>query len=426
MKLKIASYFKPLAVSAMAFSILLPSFLGLVQQPAHAQNIQIISEAKKKVDINKRVDFSSFVKNVIFNEFNKEWRNIRIKVYGTWEVVGELGISKEVEDLTIEDDSIYTVNKQYVEGQIAKNRKLKEHIDKILSDVNNSVIDITTVDPQYKKYIEVEEEINNADYVYVMALPLDKFLIKEDADWKQHIVITRKPEIIFENEDLKNDPALKETIEEEIKDIQSSLDIEEMRSKMENIQQKFHRDYSPLFIFKEMNLFFEQFEVKVAFRDNVYTQNYGYRNKEYMHSLYYVPTKLKTLDKLRSKYFMIYIPISYKRDINNLLRGLSNQKSIYKSSPEFCFSMKYDDKYNYFNNLFCGLESTFNSSSNVFVQPAKVYHKNTFFINLDKLGLLSIVGIVFVVLIAMIIPYFVFKYVDKILKYSSKLETESI
>jgi len=368
-------------------------------------------------------NFSTALKDNFLVELNKEWFDIKIKNNITSS--NQLEINNKVEDLTIDNDQIYSLNKNYLNSKIAKKEELMKNIDKMLNEINTKEIDINSINQEYKKYIEIEEVINSSDYVYILALPLDKFLIKEDKDWKQYLIITRNPELIFKSSSLSTNTNLQNVINEEISSIQSTADMEEMKIKMDYFKSKFQRDYSPLFIVKDISQFFEDLNIKIAFRDNIFIQNYSYKNKEFMHSLYYLPTKLQWLKEQSNNYFLIYIPISNKEEITNLLQGLSNQLSVYKTSPEFCFKISYDDKYNTFENLFCWISETF-WNQKAKVQMIPIFYKNKFIIELDRLWIMSIIYTILLLIISATIPFYALKYVDKILKYSSKLETESI
>jgi hypothetical protein len=54
---------------------------------------------------------------------------------------------------------------------------------------------IDSVENEYKKYIEIENDINEAEYVYVLALPINKFLLKENGNNSYSIIITREPKV---------------------------------------------------------------------------------------------------------------------------------------------------------------------------------------------------------------------------------------
>jgi hypothetical protein len=74
---------------------------------------------------------------------------------------------------------VFSANKNALDKINQEKKELNKKIDTILSKIKTREQTIDNVDNQYKKYIEIENDINNSDFIYTLALPTNKFLIKE-------------------------------------------------------------------------------------------------------------------------------------------------------------------------------------------------------------------------------------------------------
>jgi hypothetical protein len=95
------------------------------------------------------------------------------------------------------NDGVFNANKKTLEAINEQQNELGKKIDVILEKIASKEQSIDNVDSQYRRFIEIENDINSADYVYTLALPTNKFLLKEKEEGTNQwsIIITREPTI---------------------------------------------------------------------------------------------------------------------------------------------------------------------------------------------------------------------------------------
>lgn len=334
----------------------------------------------------------------------------------------EVEIPENQLDLTVDNDIIYNINKKYFQEKQQKKKDFESEIENLLSKVERKEQSIDSVNSNYRKYIEIEDTVNKADYVYVLALPIDKFLFKED-NWTEKIIVTRKP--IIKNLAWKDDPELSRTIENEISEINTTSNYQEMIEKIHYFREKFDRDYSSLFVEKTIDEFYNDLKINISYKDKLFIQNYTYKNKKFMNSLEYLPKKLKWLEQYTNDYYLIYIPLFVNDNVSNILKWLWNQKQIFRNSSEFCYMISYSDNYQQFEDYFCWLDNHF-SWNQVKIKQIIMNNNNNYYITLSKRWILTVLYELWILIIFWIIPFFIMKHIDKIINFWSKFETEHI
>lgn len=355
----------------------------------------------------------------IWEWLNSEWYSVSIQ----WKIQKkEIEIPKNQLDLTVDNDIIYNINKKYFQEKQKKKKDFESQIENLISKVERKEQSIESVNTNYRKFIEIEDTINKADYVYVLALPIDKFLFKED-NWTEKIIITRKP--ILKNLSWKDDPELSKTIENEISEINSTVSYQEMIEKIHYFREKFDRDYSSLFVEKTIDQFYNDLKINISYKDKLFIQNYSYKNKKFMNSLEYLPKKLKWLSEYTNDYYLIYIPLFVNDNVSNILKWLWNQKQLFKNSSEFCYMIQYSDNYQQFEDYFCWLDNHF-SWNQVKIKQVVMNNNNNYYITLSKRWIFTVIYELWILIIFWIIPFFIIKYIDKIINFWSKFETEHI
>ena len=165
--------------------------------------------------------------NDIWSTFTKSWYNLQVKDLNSL-YDGKLDLSS-FKDLNLTNDWVFSANKNALDKINQEKKELNKKIDTILNKIKTREQTIDNVDNQYKKYIEIENDINNSDFIYTLALPTNKFLIKETeyGSNKWSIVITRDPVIKGIN-GWAVDPELKSIIDSEIAEIRQQNTIQEM------------------------------------------------------------------------------------------------------------------------------------------------------------------------------------------------------
>lgn len=366
--------------------------------------------------------------NTLWGDFTKSWYYLQVKdlnnIYN-----GKLDLSS-FKDLNFTQDWVFNANKKAIEAINEKKETLSKQVDTILEKISLKEQTIDSVENEYKKYIEIENDINEAEYVYVLALPINKFLLKENGNNSHSIVITREPKVwawSVENLDTENvDQELKAVIDREINEIIEQPSIDLMKEKINQFAEKQGRNYSPLFIEKSFEQFFKDIDVSIAHKDRKFATTYSYRNKEYMNSFYYLPQKLKELEKHTDKYLFYYIPISSNNQaISSVFGGVDNKETTFRNSPELCFKIEYQDNHQLFNDHFCGLSHTF-SWGTMKVKNIDIFYLNNYFIVLSRMSFMSVVYQLLILIACGIIPFFVVKYADKVIGFGSKFETEQL
>lgn len=412
---------RTLAISILLWGLFLSSFFA---NSTYASSSTTTTKAGK--------DYASLMGDEIANslwwDFTKSWYYLQVKelnnIYN-----GKLDLSS-FKDLNFTQDGVYNANKKAIEQINEKKDTLSKQIDTILEKISLKEQTIDSVENEYKKYIEIENDINEAEFVYVLALPINKFLLKENGNDGHSIVITREAKVgawSIENLDTENvDPELKSVIDREIAEVMAEPSIDLMKEKLTQFAEKQGRDYSPLFIEKTFEQFFKDIEVSIAHKDRKYATTYSYRNKEYMNSFYYLPQKLKELEKHTDKYLFYYIPISSNNQaIGSVFGGVDNKSTTFRNSSELCFKIEYQDNHQLFNDHFCGLSHTF-SGGTMKVKNIEIYYLNNYFIVLARMSFMSVIYQILILIICWIIPFFVVKYADKIIGFGSKFETEQL
>lgn len=368
------------------------------------------------------------IANTLWGDFTKSWYYLQVKdlnnIYN-----GKLDLSS-FKDLNFTQDGVFNANKKAIEAINEKKETLSKQVDTILEKISLKEQTIDSVENEYKKYIEIENDINEAEYVYVLALPINKFLLKENGNNSHSIVITREPKVwawSVENLDTEHvDQELKAVIDREINEIIEQPSIDLMKEKINQFAEKQGRNYSPLFIEKSFEQFFKDIDVSIAHKDRKFATTYSYRNKEYMNSFYYLPQKLKELEKHTDKYLFYYIPISSNNQaIGSVFGGVDNKETTFRNSSELCFKIEYQDNHQLFNDHFCGLSHTF-SWGTMKVKNIDIYYLNNYFIVLSRMSFMSVIYQLLILIACGIIPFFVVKYADKVIGFGSKFETEQL
>lgn len=366
--------------------------------------------------------------NTLWGDFTKSWYYLQVKdlnnIYN-W----KLDLSS-FKDLNFTQDWVFNANKKAIEEINERKETLSKQVDTILEKISLKEQTIDSVENEYKKYIEIENDINEAEFVYVLALPINKFLLKENGNNSYSIVITREPKVwawSIEKLDTENvDQELKAVIDREIAEIVEQPSIELMKEKLNQFAEKQWRNYSPLFIEKSFEQFFKDIDVSIAHKDRKFATTYSYRNKEYMNSFYYLPQKLKELEKHTDKYLFYYIPISSNNQaIGSVFGWVDNKETTFRNSSELCFKIEYLDNHQLFSDHFCGLSHTF-SWGTMKVKNVEIFYLNNYFIVLARMSFMSVVYQLLILIACWIIPFFVVKYADKVIGFGSKFETEQL
>ena len=365
--------------------------------------------------------------NDIWSTFTKSWYTLQVKDLNSL-YDGKLDLSS-FKDLNLTNDWVFSANKNALDKINQEKKELNKKIDTILSKIKTREQTIDNVDNQYKKYIEIENDINNSDFIYTLALPTNKFLIKETEYWsnKWSIVITRDPVIKGIN-GWAVDPELKSIIDSEIAEIRQQNTIQEMAETIKKLFEKQWRDYSPLFIEKSMEQFFKDITISISSKDKKFAQDYTYRNKEYMNSTFYLPEKLKELESKTDKYIFFYIPLRASNPaVNNVLWGIdeNNRSRVFKESSDFCFKIDYMDNHQIFNDNFCSLNEFF-AWGKMKVKSVDIEYLNNYYISLDKLWWLSVIIQLAIIVWFAFLPLTFIKYIDKIINFWTKFETEQL
>lgn len=355
----------------------------------------------------------------IWNWFNAQWYTISIQDKIQKQ---EVKINETQLDLSVDNDIIYNINKKYFQEKQKKKAEFENEIEIILSKVEKKETTIDNVNSKYKKYIEIEDAVNKADYIYVLALPIDQFLFKSDWDLEK-IIITRDP--ILQNNSWTDDPSLEKTIQSEIQEVMLTADYAEMRDKINYFREKYSRDYSSIFVEKTLEQFYNDLHINISYKDKLFVQSYTYQNKRYMNSLEYLPKKLKQLEKYTEDYYLIYIPFSVNQNVSNILKWLDNQKQIFKNSSEMCVMIEYNDNYQEFEDYFCWFNETFWWNT-IRVKQIKLHNNNNYYITLAKRWLMSVFLEILFLIWCWAIPFVVIKLVDKVINFGSKFETEQL
>lgn len=356
----------------------------------------------------------------IWEWFSTQWFWLTIQ----WQLQKkEVEIPKNQLDLTVDNDIIYNINKKYFQEKQNKKKQFEKQIEDLISKVEKKEQSIDWVTTNYRKYIEIEDTINKADFIRVLALPIDKFLFVEDNDWTQKIIVTRKP--IIKDIAWKNDKDLEKIIENEINDIITTTNYQEMVEKIRYYQNKFDRDYSSLFVEKTLDQFYNDLKINISYKDKLFIQNYTYKNKKYMNSLEYLPRKLKWLEQYTNDYYLIYIPLYLNENVSNILKWLDRKETIFKNSSEFCYMISYNDNYQQFEDYFCWLDDSFNWNQ-VRVKQITMNNNNNYYITLSRRWFLTVLYELWFMILCWIIPFFLIKRVDKIIDFWNKFETENI
>lgn len=426
MKRTLASFF----VGLIGVSILTPSFSSV-----SAAKKQAISKTYQAMAINQHYDALVWedIANELFSSFTKNWYHLQVKElnnFYSW----KLDLS-DFKDLTLTNDVVFDANKKALENINQKQIELSSKIDVILEKINTKEESIDNVDSKYKRYIEIENDVNSSEYVYVLAMPVNKFLLKETElgsnNWS--IIITREPTIWAWTDttalDTQNvDTELKAIIEKEISEIREQPSVNMMKEKIVFFSEKHNRNYSPLFIEKSFEQFFKDISVNISNKDKKFDQGYTYRNKEYMNSFYYLPQKLKKLADKTNEYLFVYIPLkSSNPSVVNILQWVdsNNRTRVFRDSPDFCFKIDYTDNHQVFNKTFCSLNEYFTWGT-IKVENIELHYYNNFFIKLSRLWFMSVILQLLILIAFALAPLLFVKYVDKIIGFGSKFETEQL
>lgn len=368
------------------------------------------------------------ISNEIFSSFIKNWFYLQVKDLNdlyNW----RLDLSS-FKDLNLTNDGVFNANKKTLEAINEQQNELGKKIDVILEKIASKEQSIDNVDSQYRRFIEIENDINSADYVYTLALPTNKFLLKEKEEGTNQwsIIITREPTIWNELNNWPVDPELKNVIEREIDDIRTQPSVAAMRDKLIYYTEKHNRNYSPLFIEKNFSDFFNGINISISHKDKKFAQWYTYRNKEYMNSFFYLPQKLKQLQDKTNEYLFVYIPLKASNpSVSNILWWINgnNRTRVFKDSTDFCFKIDYQDNHQLFNKHFCSLNEYF-AWWTLKVENVDVHYLNNFTVKLSKLWFMSVIYQILILIWFGIIPFYLIKYVDKIIWFGNKFEVEQL
>jgi len=254
----------------------------------------------------------------IFSKYQKENKERSKLIYST--------LTNKIKDIFWElkkRRSIFNNNIIFKLNEKMLNKKINDVLMKSINIKNKYYwLNVQTIqNKKIKKILEVETNINNADYLILLAIPLNKFLIKQDINWKYYIVEYNNNYKINWKIDLKSD------ITNEINMLLYDNDIDEFQKELKKYKDHW-KEYQKLFTIYPFSQFVNNFNFKISLNDNRFKQYLLNKDKlKYYNSLFYIPSFLRNNKELLSKYIFFYIPITY----NNQIKAISKSILINKN-----------------------------------------------------------------------------------------------